>query len=465
MKICISFLFISILFFGLSCKKEFLDVIDRTQLLAQGYVVDLETTGQYMNGVYTQVSSSPGYADAVYMSYPALIADDIKPRRFFMDCYNWNQTKEEPTTCNGIAQWRVYYQVIRSCNFVIEKVDKYRSENPEKADNIKGQALTVRAWMHFLMVNMFAQSYNYTQDASHLGIPYVLTSDIEEDVSRQSVAQVYEKMINDLNTALLLLPKSFTDKQYINFEAAKALLARAYLFKEDFIKAKGTALEVLRDVPLMKENYPDKLYTKDETEALFQGVPSKDNDEYYSRFMGYYTTFSVQLLATNDIAQLYRQFPADKRNAWIRDSSLGVLITKFPIGVAGLSSRPETDYYQTFFRSTEMVLTAAECYAKLNIEDSARYFINQIRSRANIPIVASIVTGTALMDSIKQERRKEMAFDGLRMYDLQRWKLGVSRQDATSPNVKTLPYPSNKAIAPIPQADAMLKGLQQNPGY
>lgn len=458
---------------GWSCKKGFLEVIDKTKLLTQGYVVNLETTADYMNGVYVMLARGGGCADAQSMAYPELIADNIRQRTgSTTTAYIWNQKAEE--VGSGTAQWNSYYKIIHACNFVIEKTEEYKNEDITKASNIKGQALAIRAWIHFLLVNICAQSYNFTADGSHLGIPYIRASDIEESVSRQSVATVYQNIITDLNDALLLLPASELSKIHIfNYAAAKSLLARVYLFKEDFAKAKDLSLEVLKDVPLMISGYPNKLYTNQETEALFQAFPANKSgtDGYTPIFLGYNTSKSISFLATKNIAQLYRQYPSDKRNVWTRDSItpsnifFGTLITKFPKGVAGLSSLPDADYYQTLFRSSEMVLTAAESYAKLNMEDSARYFINQIRSRANIPVFTNTITGISLRDSIRMERQKEMAFDGIRMYDLLRWKLGVNRLDPAAPEAQSLPYPSNKAIAPIPITDVQLAGLEQNPGY
>lgn len=468
MKIYQGILLIFILISGVSCKKDFLEVIDKTKLLKQGYVVDLETTAHYMNGIYIMLTLSDGYADGLNFSYPELIADNVKlSPNLPLETYMWDQRADLPASYNGPGQWLSFYRTVRACNFVIEKIEEYKNENIARATNIKGQALAVRAWMNFLLVNVFAQAYNYTADASHLGIPIVQSSDIDEALSRQSVATVYQSIIADLNEALQLLPVSEISKKNIfNYGAAKALLARVYLFKEDFAKAKSLSLEVLKDVPLMTSGYPDKLYTDQESEALFQVFPANSvTDSYPTLFMGYWTTYYIGFLATKNIAQLYRQYPSDKRNAWVRDSAQDYLITKFPVGVAGRNSVPESDYYQTLFRSTEMALTAAECYAKLSMEDSARYFINQIRNRADIPAITPVVTGAALMDSVRIERQKEMAFDGIRMYDLLRWKQGVNRLDATSPDIEKLPYPSNKAIAPIPITDVQLLKLQQNPGY
>lgn len=182
--------------------------------------------------------------------------------------------------------------------------------------------------------------------------------------------------------------------------------------------------------------------------------------------MGYYSSVEIFYLATNDIVQLYKMYPDDKRNAWITlDSAIGWTITKFPVSQTGNFPLPEGDHYQTFFRSTEMALTAAEAYAAIKMEDSARFFINAIRTRAGIPVLTSVTAGQPLMDSIRAERRKEMAFDGMRMFDLLRWRQGVNRKDALSAAAQNLSYPSNKAIAPLPKEDVELAQLPQNPGY
>jgi hypothetical protein len=453
-----------------ACKKDFLEVVDKTVLLKEGYVIDLETTGQFLNGTYVDIGAY--YINGSYLPYPEIMADNMKPAKIktFSSAYNWDfssVSKEEPG--DPVIMWRRLYNIIRNCSFIINKADEYHEQNPEVANNLKGQALAIRAMMHFTLVNIFAQSYNYSSDASHPGIPYIETSDLEPAVYRKTVSEVYSAMINDLTNALQLLPTAVMSKDLMNYQAAKALLSRIYLFKSDYAKSKDLAVQVLKDVPLMTNNYPANLYTTNDTEALFWMAPGASaTDNYYAVFTGYYSTKTggeFFYVATNDIAQLLQEDPNDKRKNWVKKVSLDWYINKFPTGITKKFPIADGDYYQTLFRSSEMCLNAAETYAKLNMEDSARYYIDAIRKRAN-PTLSSInAQGTALLDSIYKERRKEMAFDGFRMFDLQRWKIGVNRLDASSPNVQNLPYPSDKAIAALPKQDVELSGLPQNPGY
>lgn len=460
-----------LIFLGISsCKKDFLEVIDTTVLLKQGYVVDLETTSHYMNGVYLDFAN---HLSGTYMPYPEVMADNMKPRRssYFLKAYSWSFTNTQGGGFGDpLEMWTLYYKLIRSCSFVIEKANQYKGQNEIKAAELQGQAYAIRAIAHFALVNIFAQPYKYTNDGSHPGVPYIKDSDIETKITRNTVAEVYDNIVSDLTQAMELLPKVVNSRTVMNYNAVRAYLGRVYLFKENFVAAKDIAKEVLADVPMMVNGYPGKLYTNEDSESLFNMPPGASSvDNYYAIFTGYYSSPSVggdfALLATDDIAKLLRENLNDKRSAWVILASQGWLIKKFPTKVTGTFVVADGDYYQSLIRSSEMCLTAAECFAKMNNEDSARFYINKIRQRANPALGDINATGNALLDSIYKERRKEMCFDGLRMFDLMRWKQGVNRIDATNPNAKTLPYPSDKAIAALPKQDVELSGLPQNAGY
>lgn len=450
-----------------SCKKDFLNVVDKTVLLKEGYVKDLETTGHFLNGIYLDLAVYCFSSN--YAGHAEFTGDNFKPTgQHYLVLYNWEYTpvNEGHSFGNFKVLWNMYYNVIRNCSFVIEKANEFRDQNPSEANDFKGQALAIRALLHFYLVNMFAQSYNFTPDASHLGVPLIRTSDTQVPVSRQKVSEVYAGILEDIQQALEILPRTVNTRMLMNYQAAQALLARIYLFKEDYANSKNAATQVLNEVPLMISGYPDKLYATEESEALFRLPPGGDVG-LFPTYIGREARRSTpRLLATNDIAQLLLADPNDKRKIWVTQIPMGWRVTKFPRSAAGgLSTLPDSDYFQTIFRSTEMALTAAESYSKLNMYDSARYFIDLIRLRANPTLSNISATGAALLDSIYIERRKELCFDGLRMFDLQRWKKDVYRMDALTPQVQHLPYPNNKAIAPIPQQDIDLSGLVQNPGY
>lgn len=467
-----------------SCKKKFLDVPAKNVVVRQEYVTDVKTTGEFLNGIYIEMSMSVSAG----LSYPEVIADNIKPvigYSAYTACYSWNQQADNsgPSVFidlfgqNANGFWKNGIRIARQCSFVIETIDQYHNQNPQLADNYKGQALVLRAWVHWLMVNIYAQSYSFTADASHPGIPYISTSDWRQPASRLSVNKVYEEIVNDLSTAIPLIPQrqispvSFT-YSLVNKLAAKAILARVSLFKEDWTMAKNLAREVLMAVPLMtvSDGYPGKLFTNEEKEAIFQQPPAQPG---VPRSAGsFYTSYSGELygepalcIPTLDIVEILRENPADVRSVWAQQIASEWKIRKFPSGIIPGFSTPQGSYYQTLIRSSEMCLTVAESYAHLSQLDSAIFFLDAIRKRAWPAAPNTVATGMALMDSIYKERRKELCFEGFRMFDIQRWKQSVVRLDAPILTATTLPYGSNKAIAPIPTSDVNIIGMAQNPDY
>lgn len=472
---------------GASCKKGFLDNVgNKSILLRQDYVVDIKTTNEFMNGIYPVMSNSlyTGYQ----VIYGDLIADNLKPviastgNTPLYPHYSWTQQADDASTsstspwpatmlnCNGISYSG--YALIRACNFVLEKANEYDVQDPQMASNVRGQAYAIRALTYFTLLNIFAQPYSFTPDASHPGLAIVTTSNISDPVAgRNTVKQGYDLMISDLQKAIDLLPAATVTTLKMNRNAAKALLSKIYLFKGDYTAARQMAAAVVKDVPIMTTNYPAKLFTPNETEALFQLPPGTGtNNKYTTNFANLYFRSRIQFRASSDIAKMLSESPNDLRRAWVSFVATPAPgywnVTKYP---SGATADPTTDianaYYQTALRSSDLYLVAAECYANLGREDSALYYLNAIQRRANAVLTPSSITGKALLDSIYKERRKEMSFEGMRMFDLLRWKQGVTRSDETAPALKSLSFPNSRAIAPISKLDVTILGLEQNKDY
>lgn len=465
-----------------SCKKSFLDVAGVTSpLYRENYVKDLNTMEEYLNGIYIEfnINWAGPTASTHNKGYPEYVADNLKPvnanNTNVMAAYKWMQnpyggTAPDYASANMSIDWQGQYRVIRAACFVIEDIDKYRRENPIKADYIKAQALFFRAIMHFKLVNIFAQPYSFTADASHPGVPYITTSNLSAPYSRQSVKEVYDAIITELNDAISLMNNTATpDVRYVGIDAVKGLLARVYLFKGDYSGALSLAKELCDRHPLMSitNGYPNAMFQHNSgnSEVLFQSTPagSYPTTTYFlgrylkGPLLGYY--------ATDDIAGILKESVTDARSTWVTISGSNWLVTKFPSGVAGIPGTPEGDYYDPVIRSSEMFLIVAEAAFKTGDEQTARQYLNAIRKRADPSASDITLSGSELISVIYKERRKELCFENFRLYDLQRLGMSIQRLDALPGLPTTLVYPNNKAIAPIPQKDVEIAGLKQNEGY
>lgn len=476
LKFAVVVLFTQVLF---SCKKSFLNVPANQQIIAEDYLQSLSRAEEILNGIYFLLAKNIyNYQNIIYAD---VVADNVKPlgsnRLFLQNSYTQiaDETSLTSNANNMNSLWVLGYKTIRSCNFLLEHIDQFRGEDPLKADAIKGQAYTIRALTHHILVNVFAQPYGYTTNASHPGIPYDTVFAQTQVISRQPVSEVYDHMIADLLRAEQLIPASLNNlvpaginpKTWINKNAAKALLARVYLFKAEFAKAKSAAREIATAVSIIPNSeYISKLFTANDSEALFWLAPVQPAVGEAVIFEGYVFGQTNFYAATADLVNIIKQRPSDIRNNWFAlMTGNNWQIKKFPSGSISGIILSGTAYYQTVVRSSEMYLTAAEAYANLGNEDSARFYLDAIRKRADLASINTTATGPALLDSIYKERRKELCFENLRMFDLLRWKKGVNRVDVLSPAPTTLSYPNDRAISPIPINDVLHYGLQQNAGY
>lgn len=451
----------------LSCGKDFLNPTIPGTLIRQDYVTNLSTTKEYLLGVYNSLTPVLGGITALY---PDIVADNIKPvtgATILTRQYSWTQEAGDLSS-NDQNLNQLYlnlYKAIFNCNFVLECTMKFKNENEQQANSLKGQALAIRSMMYYMLVNYFAQPYVFTSDASHIGVAINNSTDWSVyPPKRNSVREVYDLMEKDLKESIELLPATSGNVLFVGQNAAKSMLARVLLARENFQGARYLARDVSQRVPIMTSGYPAKLFTPQESEAIFQV------DQIVATpvtLASYYFRSVIQFTATDEIAALLTENPNDARRAWVSKTASGWNIVKYPQSVIPAITLAANSYYHTVIRSSEMYLVAAEAYARSGstYADSARFYLNKIRKRADPAIADVTATGQPLLDSIYKERRKELAFEGFRLMDLYRIKLGVTRKEIADPALKNLPFGSNKGVCPIPVRDVKIAGYEQNLGY
>lgn len=153
--------------------------------------------------------------------------------------------------------WRTYYQLILGTNVALQYMDKSIGSNTEKA-MYKGEAFALRAFYHFMLVNLYAKPYNdstTTPDKSP-GIPLKLNADLSEGfLTRNTVKEIYTQITQDLDSAINLLEQVKSDQKLYRFShvAAHLLASRVYLYMEQWDKAIEHADEVLSYHPQLMD--------------------------------------------------------------------------------------------------------------------------------------------------------------------------------------------------------------------
>jgi starch-binding outer membrane protein, SusD/RagB family len=370
------------------------------------------------------------------------------------------------------------YDIINQCNLVLEYTDALTDATEIEKNQIKAQALTIRAYTHFLLSEIYNQNYGFTDNASHLGIVYN-TQSISQGLqfpSRETVANTYSLVITDLTNALKLysnisiLPRSNTS--YFNDVSTKALLARVYLFKNDWKNAYEVANDVIINsgVSLTSSTNYIKEWEKPSfpiSEVLLEfSIPEDASGTAggsMSAFFGYTSpTIFTNYVASLDLINIYSNNDIRKELFLIRPLSTLINSVQVPVNYYFTKKYQDNAGYVAF-RLSEQYLIRAEAALKLNNLDQAKADINTIRERAN----ASLLTDTeSLEDALFLERRKELCFEGHLFFDIARNKKSVSRTDGCISLNCTMDYPSPKYVLPIPRTNIEINtNLEQNDSY
>lgn len=139
--------------------------------------------------------------------------------------------------------WQSFYASIFSTNEALEAIDAIAAKSgmTERLRRCRGEALLLRAYCHFILVNVFSQAYKDPEASkADVGVPYVdkSSTDFTKKYDRENVAVTYQKIEADLEEGLKYVSDAGYDapKYHFNVNAAHAFAARFYLFCRKYDK-------------------------------------------------------------------------------------------------------------------------------------------------------------------------------------------------------------------------------------
>ncbi|WP_207632938.1 RagB/SusD family nutrient uptake outer membrane protein [Foetidibacter luteolus] len=352
--------------------------------------------------------------------------------------------------------YNAIYNSIYTANKIINNAEAVPGIDDEEKNNILGEAFFVRALCNFDLLRMYGEHWD---KSSPYGISIVTSSDKPKDaVARSTVDASYQQIISDLEEAVSQL-NTFNGNQYVSVSAARALLARVYLYYGDKAKAAAMATEVIDDSNFElfdAENFT-KIYTEKLTpESVFELKFDPQNTSTYNT-----ATYQrpdalrseVIFLANADLNTFFEDREDDARAALLDYENVDVSIQ--PDGrtekYRGETTKDNSAYV---IRLAEMYLIRAE--ARGRVQGLAD--LNTLRAHRGLPALSSgsLTTDALFINAVLEERRAELNFEGHRLFDLAR--LG---------KVEEFLGADVQSIMPIPQREiAATSGVvEQNPGY
>ncbi len=365
------------------------------------------------------------------------------------------------------------YTVIQNANFILLNIDVL--EDGAFKNNVKGEALAVRALAHFDIARYFAKIPTQSSDAgASLAMPYVTLPDVNALPARITVTEYYTNLVLDLTEAVTLI-NADNGKFQMGKNAVNGILANVYLHMGKYPEAADAAGAVTavvgaraNFVGIWNDTQTDDVIfnlQNDNASNVTLGVPYNQTaggikDEYvpdYAFFQQYDAAdirktayFETSLFAGNNYNHVKKWYSSTTT------TSLGVVDAKI-------------------LRASEVQLIKAEALSEIGGQDvAARAALDAVRSKRYTGFTTGSEVGSALKVAIAKERRLELAFEGSRFSDLKRKGLAIERSDfghfADGTGVpavqKTLPVGDYRFQAPIPVGEMNLNpNMVQNPGY
>lgn len=364
--------------------------------------------------------------------------------------------------------WEPAYNHIFIYNTVINNIEKVADGTDASRKQLKAEALVGRAFEYLTLVNGYAKHYNPATAATDLGVPIVLSEDINEPYKRNTVAEVYAQVKKDLDEALPNLATTVPNVFHPGKSVGFAFLSKMYLYMGNYPEALKNVNEALKINSILIDY---KLYTtKNGTTfgrvctKLDPLVPFPDaNKSVESVWVRTGSASSADLnavvYASDDLLATYKaNLPAgaiDQR-----------LTLFFCNGVSNFGSAPVlfpgrylwAPYFQANFgfSTPELLLIAAECEARVGSKDKALGYLDVLRNSRIINNTAlSASTNDEALKMAIDERRREMPYLGItRLTDLKRLNMdsrfAKTVTHVTGTQTFQLPANDNRYILPVP---------------
>ncbi|MDO6737507.1 RagB/SusD family nutrient uptake outer membrane protein [Wenyingzhuangia sp. 2_MG-2023] len=456
----------------LSSCSDFLEVDQIGQTTIPVFFSDMDGMRAALPGAYSKVYD---YYGDEFLLYPDVAGDMLQlataVENNMISQYNFTSNPAEEITAVGMI-WRNALEALVNVNNILEYQPNLLINFPkseQELNQIKAEALFLRALIHFDMVRVYAQPYNFTNDASHIGVPVLtITPSSDDHVPRKTVREVYAQIEKDLIESALIFENTgdTSSSFYATKNAVYGLLARMYLYMENWQKAIDYASLVIDSTSLSEgQDYLDMfLKIENDDESLFK-LNGNLKTPYLNKF---YTLEAPLAIASTKLKDLLNENTEDIRLGLLDVETLTSL--KFLKPFSNIGDIQDNDYHIIVLRASEMYLIRAEAYTQLSNLDLAKADLKTLMARNYQTTVAAVTIAENTQEELKalidKERIKELCFEGHRLYDLTRTKQNLTRDTNTTSTVKEITYPSNKFVLPIPQKEMDVNNAMiQNEGY
>lgn len=508
-----------------ACNPDLLETIPNDRVSSEIFWKTENDAVLAANAVYTYLESAANFTNWDAMSDIGHVTLGWREESVI------EKGSYDPTYGKILNTWNDTYKGIQAANAFLANIDKVPVSDQVKIDRLKGEVRALRA-------------YYYTRLAILYGdVPLVVTDlTVEESraLTRTPVAQIWDFISKECTESAELLPINQTDKGRVTKGAALSFNARALLYAGKYKEAAAAAkqiidmnvyslypsyenlfsyaaennIEVIFDKQYIKDIYSNNMFSLTTPNSVFPQVnsfvPTKQAVDAYQATNGKdisdptsgfdpkspYTNrdprlkYTIYVMgATLPNGQIYDPRPESGTGDAIGNSenstSTGFNTRKY-LNKEDMQQPGNGGVNLILMRYAEILLIYAEAKIEANeLDQSVLDAINKVRARPDVamPPIEVLSSQEELRKMVRNERLVELAFEGLRYFDIRRWKIaentvpgilyGMTYVDNQG-NLKTITTPAfvkvfNKSrdyLWPIPQRERELNpNLTQNPNW
>jgi hypothetical protein len=437
-----------------SCKKFVDSGVPKNQVTSATVFADSADARAAVSGIYVnmmQVGSFNFCAGGMTL-YPGLSADELALTGTDANAVPFYNNQLLNNNSNNNTLWIYAYKFMYDANAAIEGLAGATNISATATRSLTGEARFVRAFLYFNLVNLYG------------GVPVVTGTDYETNrlLGRATVDAVYGQIIDDLKFAQANLTTDASVKERPNYYAATALLAKAYLYTNQYALAASESDKIINSGKFSLVTDLNSVFLAGSNETIWKLLPVVPQKATYEGF--YFipssATTKPKYIITNT---LFNSFESGdiRKTKWIKVNTISGVAYPYPYKYKVATTTVTPTENSVVFRLGEIYLINAE--AKINNNDlpGGISSLNAIRTRAGLGNT-SAADKISLLLAIEKERQAELFTEwGSRWFDLKR----TSRALTVLGTVK-LNLTANGTLYPIPVLELSNNpSLIQNPGY
>jgi hypothetical protein len=409
---------ISVVFFT-SCS-DWLELEPEDNIIKQEFWKSEQQVHSFTIGLYGKLLDE-SLAERLF--YWSELRGDALVLNNFITANIYRILNSDITADNSIFKWDAFYSSINQCNILIEYAKEAVEEDvtftEEELKKYEAEAYGLRALLYFYLVRSFGE------------VPLMLDAVVDDQVDlfipKSSQAALLEQIENDLDTARKYAETDYSNDLYNKGRLTRygidAIFADYYLWTNQYEQCLEVCDEIInshRFGLVTGKSWLQEIFIEgNSSESIFelQFSVNKPNPfyEFFNESPGYF-------LASPYLMELYSG--ADVRGdsaTWF--GTAGVIYKYMALSAEEDVRRSASSYEANwiFYRYADVLLMKAEALNELERGAEAIALVNKIQTRAGAALTSADVTDDyAIREMILLERRKELAYEGKRWFDVLR---------------------------------------------